>query len=641
MTRAQELALGRSHPLASVVIPAHNEAANIQRTLATLTADSSPGEFEVIVVCNGCADNTADLAREVEGVTVVEIPAASKLAALREGDQRASTFPRLYLDADVGLSTAAARALPEGICREGALVGGLRGKMDLGSSPALVRLFYEFRERLPVFTQGLIGAGVYCLSAAGHDRIGEWPNLRSGDDQFVLRSFAPDERFVLRGHHSRVNPPSTLRDLIRRGVRTRRGNARLTAGAAGPPLVAPSAGFLEALRLSARRPRGLLSAAVFVVLTAFIRLRAATWRGGDDWITPVPGGPRASADAEAVTERSLSGTGSSGSGEVRPVAIITVTYNAERVLPQFLSSVPASRSGGTPLVIAVDNGSVDGSLEILRSVGELECIVVESHNTGFAHGINTALEHVPSGYDVLICNPDVRLAPGCIDRLGEVLAENPAAAVVTPLLVDENGSPLPSARRRPTPWRTAVEALVGGSRAGPLGEAAVPDPSAGRRYVDWATGAVLLLRRSVVDRLGGFDESFFLYSEETEYCLRVRSAGYRVVLEPAAVAIHEGGQLHEDQTLWALRAVNRVRRHKAQANRVSSFAFRAASAAFELRRVATGQSTSRLAFRALLARDLDRKAIELVRDLGGDPSPMISGRRLDAGSGEGFRPASR
>ncbi|MFD0821455.1 glycosyltransferase family 2 protein, partial [Micromonospora zhanjiangensis] len=96
---------------ASVVIPAHNEAALLGRCLARLLADATPGEFEVIVAANGCTDDTALVARTVPGVDVVEIPVASKAAALNAADEVAAAFPRIYLDADVELTTAGARAL--------------------------------------------------------------------------------------------------------------------------------------------------------------------------------------------------------------------------------------------------------------------------------------------------------------------------------------------------------------------------------------------------------------------------------------------------------------------------------------------------------------------------------------------------
>ena len=264
----------REEPLASVIIPANNEAGTITRTLDALTGEARGGEFDIVVVCNGCTDETAKLARSVPGVRVVEIAPASKIAALREGDHSSDVFPRIYLDGDVVLSTKAARALAEALATGEALVAGIPGRYVLDDVPLSVQLFYEFRQRLPVFADGIIGAGVYALSAEGRARFGEWPEVL-GDDQFVFRLFDTKDRAVLRAHHTLVEPAPDLRTVVRRGMRVRRGNRELTDGVAGsPPLPPPSAGIGAALRESLRNPRGWLSAAVFAAVMLAIRARS-------------------------------------------------------------------------------------------------------------------------------------------------------------------------------------------------------------------------------------------------------------------------------------------------------------------------------------------------------------------------------
>src|SRR5688500_16931815 len=99
-------------PLGSVVIPAHDESAGIRRCLDALFAGVAPGELDVVVVCNGCGDDTAAVARSSgHPVRVIELEAASKPAALRTGDELALALPRIYLDADVVLHGSAARAV--------------------------------------------------------------------------------------------------------------------------------------------------------------------------------------------------------------------------------------------------------------------------------------------------------------------------------------------------------------------------------------------------------------------------------------------------------------------------------------------------------------------------------------------------
>lgn len=132
----------------------------------------------------------------------------------------------------------------------------------------------------------------------------------------------------------------------------------------------------------------------------------------------------------------------------------------------------------------------------------------------------------------------------------------------------------------------------------------------------------MLVRREVLDRLGGFDQTFFMYSEETEFCLRVGDAGWRVVCEPTAVVEHLGGAMSEHPKLWALRAVNRVRLAARRASSGKAIGFRLTAIGFELRRVVTGDEVSRAALRALCRWNLDRVAVEPAESLGADTGPM-------------------
>lgn len=272
-----------AQPTGSVIVAAHNEASGIASTLASLLADAAEGEFDVVVSCNGCTDDTAEIARGVPGVRVVELADASKPAALRAGDAATSAFPRLYLDADVELSTDTARALIRALHEGNGLAAGVPGRLSLQSSTQPARWFLDFRSRLPVFHEGFIGAGVYALSRDGHARVAPWPEL-IGDDQYVLRSFAPEERVTVPGHYTVVQAPPDLRTIVRRGVRVRRGNEQLSAGLAGRDLQAPPGGLRSALVDAALSPRGILGAVTFVLTTLVIRARSRWWVGGGDWV---------------------------------------------------------------------------------------------------------------------------------------------------------------------------------------------------------------------------------------------------------------------------------------------------------------------------------------------------------------------
>ena len=139
----------------------------IGRCLDALFAGFGPGELDVVVVCNGCSDETAELVRSSgHPVRVVELGAASKPAALRVGDAAASAFPRLYLDADVVLPGSAAR-------RGAGAAAGRRDRCPTADPlrhrgrSAPVRSYYRARSRVPAVLGSLWGAGVYGLSAAG------------------------------------------------------------------------------------------------------------------------------------------------------------------------------------------------------------------------------------------------------------------------------------------------------------------------------------------------------------------------------------------------------------------------------------------------------------------------------------------
>jgi N-acetylglucosaminyl-diphospho-decaprenol L-rhamnosyltransferase len=299
----------------------------------------------------------------------------------------------------------------------------------------------------------------------------------------------------------------------------------------------------------------------------------------------------------------------------RKIGVVVVSYNSSAELSRLLASLESNRDGHVAEVVVVDNGSEDASVKVARSTRGVE--VVEQSNVGYAGGVNRGIAEIDPVLDVLVLNPDVELAPDAIDHLVAALDRESRVGIVVPLLRDTAGRIAPSLRREPSLLTTLAEAIVGGSRAGRLGERFAPDPALGLQQADWATGAAMLLRRSVLDDVGLFDERFFLYSEETEFCLRARDAGYVTVCEPAAEATHVGGQMKSDPALWSLRAVNRVRLVRQRHGRLRATAFRVSCWLFEFRRAVTGDPVSIAALRALSRPDLDRTAGVLVRLLRG------------------------
>lgn len=260
----------------SVVVPAHDEAAVLGRLLRPLAPWARRAGVEVLVVANGCTDGTAALARSFPGVRVVELAVASKAAALNAGDAAATAFPRLYVDADVRVEPAALAATLRALVDGPWLAARPPARTDLAGASAVVRAFHRARGRLDVPRGALWGAGVYGLSAAGHARLGRFPDLVA-DDLWVDRLVAPAEKTVVDAPPVRVTAPRTARSLLRVLRRTYRGNAAVQAVAArtGPPGGgSPGTGrTLGELARTVRGPSSALDAAVYAVLVALARVR--------------------------------------------------------------------------------------------------------------------------------------------------------------------------------------------------------------------------------------------------------------------------------------------------------------------------------------------------------------------------------
>lgn len=270
----------------SVVIAAHNEAAVIGRCLTSLLADARPGEFEVIVVANGCSDATAQRAADDPRVTVIDLPVAGKSNALNAGDAAARGFPRIYLDADIRLSTTDARALCDVLGSESTLTHDTtrghimaavpRRQLQVDGRPRLVKSYYAINREMPVFERGLFGRGAIALSAAGRARFEQFPDLVA-DDLFLDSRFSDGEKTQVEGVSVEIATPLRTLDLVRRLVRVRRGNATMRK-ASGSPAV--SGTVREANRLSwlqdvvVKRPSLAPHAVIYVVITAVAALRA-------------------------------------------------------------------------------------------------------------------------------------------------------------------------------------------------------------------------------------------------------------------------------------------------------------------------------------------------------------------------------
>jgi glycosyltransferase involved in cell wall biosynthesis len=207
----------------TIIIPAFNERSVITRTLKSITENAAPGELDVIVVCNGCKDDTASVARGFgQPVRVIETEVGSKPNALNLGDQAARTFPRVYIDADVLISIETIRSLVKRLEQGDAFAVAPTPNIDVAGCSWLVRAYYDIKSRLPSAREGIGGSGVYALSEAGHRRISEFPII-TADDGYVRLTFRANERDTL----ASVFAPRTVRELIAIKTRSHYGSFEL------------------------------------------------------------------------------------------------------------------------------------------------------------------------------------------------------------------------------------------------------------------------------------------------------------------------------------------------------------------------------------------------------------------------------
>jgi len=258
----------------SLVIPAHNEALVIARCLESATAGARPEELDVVVVCNGCTDDTAAIARAFPFPSrIIETPVASKTLALNLADRIARGFPRFYLDADAVVTWPSICAVVEAMkSQAGLLAAAPKISVDVNGSSWPVRAFYQAWLELPYFHTGMIGSGLYVLSEAGRARFGDFPETLA-EDSFVRLLFHLHERCTVTTAEFTIFAPSNLRNLIAIKTRGRVGGLQLAAQF--PHLAAADRKpYLPALMRILRQPRLWAGLPVYFAITALTRIRA-------------------------------------------------------------------------------------------------------------------------------------------------------------------------------------------------------------------------------------------------------------------------------------------------------------------------------------------------------------------------------
>ncbi len=212
--------------MSTIILPAHNESGVIAGTLESLLRQIEEGDA-IIVICNGCNDETEAIARRFEPrITVINTPIPSKVNALNLGDQCANSYPRIYMDADIRLADGALDLIKKSFAAGQYLAVSPDPSMDLGGSSWVVKAYYDIWLAMPFCQSGMMGAGVYALSEEGRKRFDHFPDVIA-DDGFVRALFKEHERGKVIGAKSIVRAPGTLHWLMKIKVRSRMGQMQL------------------------------------------------------------------------------------------------------------------------------------------------------------------------------------------------------------------------------------------------------------------------------------------------------------------------------------------------------------------------------------------------------------------------------
>jgi len=224
-------------------------------------------------------------------------------------------------------------------------------------------------------------------------------------------------------------------------------------------------------------------------------------------------------------------------------AAVVVNCEAGPLLLACVRSLFADSSAGTPEVVIVDNGSTDGSVADIERAFPAVRVVTPVGNLGYSAAANLGIAHTTAPV-VAVGNPDLEVEVGTAAAMLARMRAEPDLAAIGPALRNPDGTQYPSARAHVSGLDAVGHAVLGRAR---------PRNRFTRRYrqldadwdrprdVDWVSGALVFLRRSAVDSVGGWDERYFMYMEDVDLCWRLRRLGWRVGYDPAGAAVHVQG----------------------------------------------------------------------------------------------------
>jgi hypothetical protein len=314
--------------MTTVVIPAHNEGQVIRRLLEQLVNSTDPDGLDIIVVANGCTDDTAEVAASFgSAVRVLTLPVASKHEALTAGDRAAAGFPRIYVDADVELRADDVRALAAALRQPGVLAAAPRRELAMTGRPWQVRWYYDVWTLLPEVQRALWGRGVIAVNEAGHRRLARLPSLQA-DDLAASLAFEPNETVLVPGARVIVHPPRTFAGLLCCRTRSVTGNAQIECnqelgGSADRTRIT------DLIAVVRRRPGMLPQVGYFLSVAILARLRASRALARGDYLTWLRDDSSRTATATAADLLAAP----SGDGPAIPVTAVPRQLDARDHVP--------------------------------------------------------------------------------------------------------------------------------------------------------------------------------------------------------------------------------------------------------------------------------------------------------------------
>jgi N-acetylglucosaminyl-diphospho-decaprenol L-rhamnosyltransferase len=248
------------------------------------------------------------------------------------------------------------------------------------------------------------------------------------------------------------------------------------------------------------------------------------------------------ADGTSRAARAHPAAQSSESGASRDASVVIVNYESGTTLAR---CVEGWRTEGPARVVVVDNGSTDGSADLVsEQFPEVE-ILRPGRNLGYGAAANRGVAATGTPW-VIVGNPDLEVHPGALEVLLAALSTDPGCALVGPLIRTPGGDRYPSARRFPSLVDAAGHAALGivapGNRfTRTYQQSHLDDEPTGTGTVDWVSGACFAVRRDAFEQVGGFDEAYFMYAEDVDLCWRLGRAGWRVAYAADAEVTHLQG----------------------------------------------------------------------------------------------------